>query len=91
MSHSTHLKAEEEIATLVCELPEALGGASVDDDGKVIAVGPAEQGLIAGPAQGLSPGAHSRTWQPQHQEHQQQHAASSWAAAQSRGSGVINH
>lgn len=90
-SRSAHLVAEEEVAALVCELPEALSGAGGDDDGEVVAIRAAERGLVAGPAQGLGPGAPRGARQPQEQESQQQHAASSLQPGQEQGAwgGVI--
>lgn len=73
-SRNAHLVAEEEVAALVRELPEALHGAGGDDDGKVVAIRPAEEGILAGLAQGLCLGAAGRA--QQHQEGQQQHPAS---------------
>lgn len=74
-SRSSHLVAEEEVAALVCKLPEALGGAGGDDDGEVVAIRAAEQGLVAGAAQGLGPGAAGGAQQQEQESQQQQHAA----------------
>lgn len=74
-SRNTHLVAEEEVAALVRKLPEAFHGAGGDYDGEVVAIRPTEEGLLAGPAQGLSPGAAGGA--QQHQEGQQQHPTAS--------------
>lgn len=86
-SRSSHLVAEEEVAALVCKLPEALGGAGRDDDGEVVAIRTTEQGLVAGAAQGLGPGAASRAQQQEQESQQQQHAACSQGRSREPGGG----